>query len=167
MNVIGIIEIVIAILCIITYALMLYFKVKGNVVGAVSELIALAEKTGLSGTEKMAQVVDALYSKVPAFLKKILSKKRLQDIAQWIFEWMRKYAESYVEKAKEDATNEELTDTATEVGTEAIAELVAEMMNAGLKELNEIAIKKGVITDGLKSKKEYIEAIIKAVLNKA
>lgn len=167
MNAIEVIEIIIAALCVITYAFMLYFKVKGNVVGAVSELIALAEKTGLSGTEKMAQVVDGLYAKVPAFLKKILSKDRLQDIAQWIFDWMRKYADTYVEKAKDDATDEELIETATEVGTEAVAELVAEMMNAGLKELNEIAIKKGVITDGLKTKKEYVEAIIKAVLNKA
>ncbi len=167
MTFIEIVEIVIIALCIITYGFMLYFKVRGNVVGAVSELIALAEKTGLPGEQKMAQVVEALYAKVPAFLKKILSKERLQDIAQWIFDWMRKYADTYVEMAKDDTTDAELKETAVEVGTEAIAELVAQLMNAGLQELHDIAVEKNVITEGLKTKKDYVQAIIKAVLNKA
>lgn len=167
MTAMEIVEIIIVLLCVIAYGFMLYFKVKGNVVGAVSELIALAEKTGLPGSEKMAQVVDALYTKVPAWLRKIFTKERLQDIAQWIFDWMRKYADTYVEMAKDDTTDAELKETAVEVGTEAIADLVTQLMNAGLQELHDLAVEKGVFTDGLKTKKDYAQAIIKAVLNKA
>jgi len=167
MTAMEIVEIIIVLLCVIAYGFMLYFKVKGNVVGAVSELIALAEKTGLPGSEKMAQVVDALYAKVPAWLRKIFTKERLQDIAQWIFDWMRKYADTYVEMAKDDTTDAELKETAVEVGTEAIADLVTQLMNAGLQELHDLAVEKGVFTDGLKTKKDYAQAIIKAVLNKA
>lgn len=167
MTAMEIVEIIIVLLCVIAYGFMLYFKVKGNIVGAVSELIALAEKTGLPGSEKMAQVVDALYAKVPAWLRKIFTKERLQDIAQWIFDWMRKYADTYVEMAKDDTTDAELKETAVEVGTEAIADLVTQLMNAGLQELHDLAVEKGVFTDGLKTKKDYAQAIIKAVLNKA
>ena len=167
MTAMEIIEIIIVLLCVSAYGFMLYFRVKGNLVGAVSELIALAEKTGLSGSEKMAQVVDALYCKVPAWLRKIFTKERLQDIAQWIFDWMRKYADTYVEMAKDDTTDAELKETAVEVGTEAIAELVAQLMNAGLQELHDLAVEKGVFTDDLKTKKDYAQAIIRAVLNKA
>ena len=96
MNVmISVLEILIVIICAVTYGLMLYFKVKGNITEGVSELIALAEKTGLPGNEKMAQVVDAMYEKVPAWLKKILNKYELEKIAQWVFDWMRRYADSY------------------------------------------------------------------------
>lgn len=49
---------------------MLFFKVRGNVLGAVSELIALAEASGLTGSEKMSQVVNGLYVKIPTPLKK-------------------------------------------------------------------------------------------------
>ena len=167
MNALKIVEIIIILLCVIVYGFMLYFKVKGNVVGAVSELIVLAEKTGLSGSEKMAQVVDALYSKIPAFLRKTFTKDRLKDIAQWVFDWMQKYADTYAEKSKDDASEAELKETAIAVSTEAVAELVSELMNAGLHELQEKAVEHGIITDGLKTKKEYIHAIILAVLNKA
>ena len=78
MNVFDILEIVIVALCAITYGFMLYFKVKGNVLGAVSELIALAEETGLAGSEKMAKVVDELYEKVPGPLKRVLNKECLE-----------------------------------------------------------------------------------------
>ena len=162
-----ILEIIVIILCVVAYGFMLYFKVRGNIVGAVSELIALAEKTGLAGREKMAQVVEALYDKVPSLLRKILNKNRLQAIAQWIFDWMREYANAYIEASKDDDTAEESKATAVEIGTEAIAELVAELMNAGLAELQEKAKEYGVITDGLKTKKEYVQAIIRAAINKA
>jgi len=108
MNVmISVLEILIVIICAVTYGLMLYFKVKGNITEGVSELIALAEKTGLPGNEKMAQVVDAMYEKVPAWLKKILNKYELEKIAQWVFDWMRRYADSY--------KNEESTKAETDV----------------------------------------------------
>lgn len=162
-----IVEIITIILAAVIFGLMLYFKTKGNILGVVSELIAMAEKTGLTGSEKMAQVVDALYAKVPSWLKNVLNKDRLQDIAQWIFDWMRKYADTYAEKSKDDATEAELKETAIAVSTEAAAELISELMNAGLQELQEKAVEHGIITDGLKTKKEYIHAIILAVLNKA
>ena len=55
----------------------------------------------------MAQVVDAMYEKVPAWLKKILNKYELEKIAQWVFDWMRRYADSY--------KNEESTKAETDV----------------------------------------------------
>lgn len=102
---ISVLEILIVIICAVTYSLMLYFKVKGNITEGVSELIALAEKTNLPGNEKMAQVVDAMYEKVPAWLKKILNKYELEKIAQWVFDWMRRYADTY----KEEQSDEEIT----------------------------------------------------------
>lgn len=108
MNVIiSLLEILIVIICAVTYGLMLYFKVKGNLTEGVSELIALAEKTGLPGNEKMAQVVEAMYEKVPKWLKKILNKYELEKIAQWVFDWMRKYADAYKEEASYEETTEE------------------------------------------------------------
>ena len=100
MSVIDVLEMLIVII------LMLYFKVKGNLTEGVSELIALAEKTGLPGNEKMAQVVEAMYERVPKWLKKILNKYELEKIAQWVFDWMRKYADAY----KEELSEQEETD---------------------------------------------------------
>lgn len=41
MSVIDVLEMLIVIICAVTYGLMLYFKVKGNLTEGVSELIAL------------------------------------------------------------------------------------------------------------------------------
>lgn len=106
MSVIDVLEMLIVIICAVTYGLMLYFKVKGNLTEGVSELIALAEKTGLPGNEKMAQVVEAMYERVPKWLKKILNKYELEKIAQLVFDWMRKYADAY----KEELSEQEETD---------------------------------------------------------
>ena len=95
MTIINILEIMIVLICVFVYGFMLYFKVKGNLMEGVSELIALAEETGLPGNEKMEQVVNSMYEKVPKWLKKILNKHELEKIAQWIFDWMRKYADTY------------------------------------------------------------------------
>lgn len=95
MSVMNVLEILIVVICAVTYGFMLYFKVKGNLAEGVSELIALAEKTGLPGNKKMEQVVDAMYERVPKTLKKILNKHELEKIAQWVFDWMKRYAESY------------------------------------------------------------------------
>lgn len=102
MSIINVLEILIVIICAVTYGLMLYFKVKGNLTEGVSELIALAEKTGLPGNEKMIQVVDAMYERVPKGLKKILNKYELEKIAQWVFDWMRRYADLYKEGTVEE-----------------------------------------------------------------
>lgn len=101
MDFLSVLEIIVVVICAITYGFMLFFKVRGNVLGAVSELIALAEASGLTGSEKMSQVVNGLYVKIPAPLKKIFTPERLQSIAQTIFDWMRKYADEY--KANSEA----------------------------------------------------------------
>lgn len=85
MDFLSVLEIIVVAICAITYGFMLFFKVRGNVLGAVSELIALAEASGLTGAEKMSQVVNGLYVKIPAPLKKIFTPERLQSIAQTIF----------------------------------------------------------------------------------
>lgn len=112
MDFLSVLEIIVVVICAITYGFMLFFKVRGNVLGAVSELIALAEASGLTGSEKMSQVVNGLYVKIPAPLKKIFTPERLQSIAQTIFDWMRKYADEY--KANSEAgvvkTPEEVKD---------------------------------------------------------
>ena len=107
MSIIEVLEILIVIICAITYGLMLYFKVKGNLAEGVSELIALAEKTGLPGNEKMTQVVETMYERVPKWLKKILNKHELEKIAQWVFDWMRRYADEYKNVESKDETTEE------------------------------------------------------------
>ena len=66
MDFLSVLEIIVVVICAITYGFMLFFKVRGNVLGAVSELIALAEASGLTGSEKMSQVVNGLYVKIPA-----------------------------------------------------------------------------------------------------
>ena len=81
MDFLSVLEIIVVVICAITYGFMLFFKVRGNVLGAVSELIALAEASGLTGAEKMSQVVNGLYVKIPAPLKKIFTPERLQSIA--------------------------------------------------------------------------------------
>lgn len=165
MDFFSVLEIVIVVICAITYGFMLFFKVKGNVLGAVSELIALAEASGLPGAEKMAQVVDALYNKIPAPLKKIFTPERLEKIAQTIFDWMRKYANEYSAKNEngETKTIEEVkVDTAV-----AAADLVAELMKLTVAELKEKAGDYGVELTGLTRKDDIMRAIVEAVLKKA
>ena len=162
-GVIDIIEIIITVLCCITFALMVYFKVRGNILGGVSELIALAEQTGLAGSEKMSQVVESLYDKVPAFLKGVLNKDRLQKIAQWIFDWMRKYADAYTD-AKALSNADEACD---KIGKEAAAELLAAIFDATLIELKEQAEKLGIQCDDLKTKSDFAKAIAKAIIEQA
>lgn len=78
------------------FVAMLYYKSKGNVHAMTCELIALAETTGLPGTEKMANVVAMLYDSVPAVFKKFISQEMLQRYAQDVFDWMRRYAYNYL-----------------------------------------------------------------------
>lgn len=165
MDFFSVLEIVIVVICAITYGFMLFFKVKGNVLGAVSELIALAEASGLPGAEKMAQVVDALYNKIPAPLKKIFTPERLEKIAQTIFDWMRKYANEYSAKNENGETK-----TVEEIKVDmavAAADLVAELMKLTVAELKEKAGEYGVELTGLTRKDDIMRAIIEAVLKKA
>ena len=79
-----------------------YTHSEKNVYSIVSKLIALAEETGLPGHEKMEMVVHGLYALVPAAFKSILTKEKLQDIAQTVFDQMKSYALDFLaQKAKE------------------------------------------------------------------
>ena len=163
MDFLSVLEIIVVVICAITYGFMLFFKVRGNVLGAVSELIALAEASGLTGTEKMSQVVNGLYVKIPAPLKKIFTPERLQSIAQTIFDWMRKYADEY--KANTEAG---VVKTPEEVKTDvAAADLAIELLKLTVPELKKKAEEYGVELDGLTRKDEILRAIMEAVLKKA
>ena len=159
MDFLSVLEIIVVAICAITYGFMLFFKVRGNVLGAVSELIALAEASGLTGAEKMTQVVNGLYLKIPAPLKKIFTPERLQSIAQTIFDWMRKYADEY--KANSEAG---VVKTPEEVKTDVA---VAELLKLTVPELKKKAEEYGIELDGLTRKDEILRAIMEAVLKKA
>ena len=162
MDFLSVLEIIVVVICAITYGFMLFFKVRGNVLGAVSELIALAEA---SGAEKMSQVVNGLYVKIPAPLKKIFTPERLQSIAQTIFDWMRKYADEY--KANSEAG---VVKTPEEVKTDvavAAADLAIELLKLTVPELKKKAEEYGIELDGLTRKDEILRAIMEAVLKKA
>lgn len=165
MEFISVLEIVVVVICAITYGFMLFFKVRGNVLGAVSELIALAEASGLTGAEKMAQVVQALYAKIPAPLKKIFTEGRLQKIAQTIFDWMRKYADEY--KSKSEAGEVKTLDELKVDMAVAAADLVGELMKLTVAELKEKAGDYGVELTGLTRKDDIMRAIVEAALKKA
>ena len=161
MDFLSVLEIIVVVICAITYGFMLFFKVRGNVLGAVSELIALAEASGLTGAEKMSQVVNGLYVKIPAPLKKIFTPERLQSIAQTIFDWMRKYADEY--KANSEAG---VVKTPEEVAV-AAADLAIELLKLTVPELKKKAEEYGIELDGLTRKDEILRAIMEAVLKKA
>lgn len=162
-----IMSVVVTVLCAIVCALMFYFRVRGNVFGAVSELVAIAETTGLTGPEKMAQVVVGLAAMVPGFLRKFLTDERLEKIAQWIFDWMRKYADEYKKASEELSETESAEKLGETIGTAAAAELITELLNLTLAALKEKAVEYGVELDGMDTKKEIINAIVVAILTKA
>jgi len=166
MSIPEIISTVVTVICAIICGVAFYFRVKGNVIAAVSELIALAETTGLAGPEKMAQVVTGLSNMVPTFLRKILTPERLERIAQWVFDWMRKYANEYMKASAETGGNvpEEKTDA---LGASAAAELITGLFNLTAAALKEKATEIGADLEGRDTKKEIIEAIVLAILNKA
>lgn len=161
---INIVEIVVVIICAVTYGMMLYFKVKGNLAEGVSELIALAEKTNLSGSKKMEQVVNAMYDKVPSWLKKILGKYELEKIAQWVFDWMRKYAEAYQNATETEGGNKEAAKNTADI--ETITALISELANKSLEELIKKATEYGLEINTSGTKEEIIKEIVTAVMNK-
>ena len=164
MNYTQIISIVAYVACVAIFAVALYFKVKGNVVGAVSELIAMAETTELAGKEKMALVVSQLYNQIPAPFKGILTESTLESIAQWIFDWMRKYANAYIESHKDypEVDTEIIKDTNMQMA----ADLVDQLANMGSVGLRSLAVKFGIEVEGM-TDEEVIKAVIMACLEKA
>lgn len=165
MSFLSALEIIMVAVCVIACGFVLFFKVRGNVFSAVSELIALAEATGLTGSEKMSRVVDCLYAMIPTALKKVFTTERLQKIAQTIFDWMRKYADEY--KANTEAgviktPEEEKANVAV-----AAADLAIELLKLTVPELKKKAEEYGIELDGLTRKDEILRAIMEAVLKKA
>lgn len=167
MNVFDILEIVIVALCAITYGFMLYFKVKGNVLGAVSELIALAEETGLAGSEKMDKVVDELYEKVPGPLKRVLNKECLEKIAQTIFDWMRRYTTEYQKKQQEASVPVKSEEETKAEMVAAAADLISELLKLTVAELKDKANEYGVELNGATRRDDIVKAILVELLKKA
>ena len=157
MNYVQIINIVAYVLCVALFAFVLYYKIKGKVVGAVSELIAMAEETGLPGREKMYKVVEGLSEYVPAALRGIFTPERLEDIAQWIFDWMRKYAVAFIDTHEHGAEGEmESTNAAM------MQDMINRLSVLGKDALRELAIKSGINVED-KSDEEILKAIVLAL----
>lgn len=166
MSVTEIISVVMVVICAIVAGFMFYYRVRGNVFGAVSELIAIAETTGLAGPEKMAQVVASLAKMVPAWLRKVLTDKRLEKIAQWVFDWTRKYADEYRKKLAASPDGELTEEETDALGASAAADLISSLFNMTKEPLKKKAEEYGVKLEGAETNKDIIEAIVLAVLNK-
>ena len=165
MTIIEVLEMIFVIVAFTVFGFMLYFKYKGNALGMVSELIALAETTNLTGPEKMTQVVAELYSKVPVFMRKILTEKRIQTISQWIFTWMRKYAEEYKKALdKKDYVQKEEMD---KISNMARSELIVELLGCTVTALKERAAAYGVELDGTENKKDLLKKVVVAIMEQA
>ena len=166
MEITNIISIVVTALFAGAIALAFYFKVHGNVLAAVTALIASAEATGLTGAEKMAQVVAQLSDKIPAVLKRVFSKERLEKIAQWIFDRMREYADLYRQALEAYEKDPEMKNPETEEAIlTAAAEGITDLFGMTAEKLREKAVELGVETEGLKTKRDFIKAIVLSVMN--
>ena len=162
-----VIDIIVVVLCIIGYAVMVYFKVRGDVIGAVSELIAAAEATGLAGSDKMAQVVSQLAELVPAPFKTVLTQSVLQKIAQKVFDWMREYANNYIE-AKKEKDSEEQKKKLYEENAETTAAILAELMKLSRDALLKKAAEQyGIEFESTATNDEIIKAIVLEALKRA
>lgn len=170
MSFLQIADIILIVLCVFGYAAQIYFKVRGNVLAAVSELVATAEETGLTGQEKMTQVVAGLYEKVPAPLKKFLTEARLRDIAQGIFNWMRKYADAYTKASEGSATPEEhdeaFKDAVSQLNVEAASEWIANLYGLGMEAIKKKAEEYGIAVGPNDQERDIVQAIIVAILYK-
>lgn len=91
-------EIVLSVIVFIAGGLVAYFGTKSSVTAMVSYLIAQAEKTALSGAEKMQLVVGQLYEQIPTVFKQIFTREVLEKIAQMVFDYMKDYALTWAEK---------------------------------------------------------------------
>ena len=128
----------------------------------------VAEKTGLTGSEKMAQVVAEMYKKVPNSLKKVLNEKQLEMIAQWIFNWMRRYADAYLD-TKQNADKTDIEETLNKKTDTAVAkvtaDLIMELMDLTEDALRQKAADYGIDLEGKNTKDEIVREIIRHILN--
>ena len=75
-----------------------YFKVKNKLQDAVNGSINNAEQEGVSGEDKMNQVVNDLYSLVPIAYKGIFNKEFIRKLVQKAFDKIEEYANKQVNK---------------------------------------------------------------------
>lgn len=93
MNADVVIPILFVLLTVAVFGWGLYQQVKGNSVAAASEFIAMAQKTGLLGHEKMALVVNWLYERIPIPLRSIFTRAVLEKLAQGVYDSMKLFSE--------------------------------------------------------------------------
>lgn len=101
-------DIVLSVIVFIVGGFVAYFGTKSSITSMVSYLIAQAEKTALSGSEKMQLVVSELYSKVPAVLRQLFTPEILEKLAQKIFDCMKEYAIEWANKQDENMREDDL-----------------------------------------------------------
>ena len=87
-----ILNIVLVVLGVVITFVTYYFKVKNKLQDAVNGSINDAEQEGVSGEDKMNQVVNDLYSLVPIAYKGIFNKEFIQKLVQKAFDKIEEYA---------------------------------------------------------------------------
>ena len=87
-----ILNIVLVVLGVVITFVTYYFKVKNKLQDAVNGSINNAEQEGVSGEDKMNQVVNDLYSLVPIAYKGIFNKEFIQKLVQKAFDKIEEYA---------------------------------------------------------------------------
>ena len=75
-----------------------YFKVKNKLQDAVNGSINKAEQEGVSGEDKMNQVVNDLDSLVPIAYRAIFTKDFIQKLVQKAFDKIEEYAKKQNKK---------------------------------------------------------------------
>lgn len=87
-----ILNIVLVVLGVVITFVTYYFKVKNKLQDAVNGSINNAEQEGVSGEDKMNQVVNDLYSLVPIGYKGIFNKEFIRKLVQKAFDKIEEYA---------------------------------------------------------------------------
>lgn len=91
-------------LSVIVFLFAFYYRRSSVLRGFIAELILDAEeefaKQEKAGKAKMAWVIAQLYDYVPAFFKPILTKERIEKIAQHVFDSIAGYSDIQVAKLK-------------------------------------------------------------------
>lgn len=93
-----ILNIVLVVLGVVITFVTYYFKVKNKLQDAVNGSINNAEQEGISGEDKMNQVVNDLYSLVPVAYKGIFNKEFIKKLVQKAFDKIEEYANKQVNK---------------------------------------------------------------------
>ena len=93
-----ILNIILVVLGVIITFVTYYFKIKNKLQDAVNGSINDAEQEGVSGEDKMNQVVNDLYSLVPIAYRAIFTKDFIQKLVQKAFDKIEEYAKKQNKK---------------------------------------------------------------------